>query len=150
MYNPLICPQKSHFRWPQLTENCPGENQMPGSRERWSHIVPPSLNPCIRPEVLVYPGLEKFQTKYLFNFTFFCSKFRLRSSVCGCWILPQVNTAPVYLRELFSERHTNYDLRDSFRKLNLPKPRTDYLKRSFGYSGALLNSGKISLKTGNF
>ena len=45
---------------------------------------------------------------------------------------------PVYLRELFSERHTDYDLRDSFRKLNLPKPRTDYLKRSFGYSGALL------------
>jgi len=26
----------------------------------------------------------------------------------------------------------------SVRKLNLPKPRTDYLKRSFGYSGALL------------
>ena len=49
--------------------------------------------------------------------------------------------APAYLRELFSERHTDYDLRDSFRKLNLPKPRTDltdYLKRSFGYSGALL------------
>ena len=38
--------------------------------------------------------------------------------------------APVYLRELFSERHTEYDLRDSFRMLNLPKPRTDYLKRS--------------------
>ena len=30
--------------------------------------------------------------------------------------------APVYLRELFSER--DYDLSDSFRKLNLPKPRT--------------------------
>ena len=30
-----------------------------------------------------------------------------------------------------SERHTDYDFRDSFRKLNLPKPRTDYLKRSF-------------------
>ena len=29
-------------------------------------------------------------------------------------------------------------LHDSFRELNLPKPRTDYLKRSFGYSGALL------------
>ena len=29
-------------------------------------------------------------------------------------------------------------MRDSLRKLNLPKPRTDYLKRSFGYSGALL------------
>ena len=46
--------------------------------------------------------------------------------------------APVYLSELFSERHTDYDLCDSFRKLNLPKPRTDYLKRSFGYSGSLL------------
>ena len=33
---------------------------------------------------------------------------------------------------------SDYDLRDSFRKLNLPKPRTDYLKRSFGYNGALL------------
>ena len=32
------------------------------------------------------------------------------------------------------------DLRDSFHKLNLPKPRTNYLKRSFGYSGALWNS----------
>ena len=46
--------------------------------------------------------------------------------------------APVYLQDLFSKRHTGYDMRDSLRKLNLPKPRTDYLKRSFGYSGALL------------
>ena len=29
--------------------------------------------------------------------------------------------APVYLHDLFSERHTDYDMRDSFRKLNLPK-----------------------------
>jgi len=36
--------------------------------------------------------------------------------------------APMYLHGLFSERHTDYDLRDSFRKLNLPKPRTNYLK----------------------
>ena len=46
--------------------------------------------------------------------------------------------APVYLLELFSELLTYYHLRDSFHKLNLPKPRTNYLKRSFGYSGALL------------
>ena len=46
--------------------------------------------------------------------------------------------APVYLQDLFSERHTDYHLRDSFHKLNLPKPRTNYLKRSFGYRGALL------------
>ena len=46
--------------------------------------------------------------------------------------------APVYLQDLFSERHTDYDMRDSLRKSNLPRPRTDYLKRSFGYRGALL------------
>ena len=46
--------------------------------------------------------------------------------------------APVYLQDLFGERHTDYHLRDSFHKLNLSKPRTNYLKRSFGYSGALL------------
>ena len=46
--------------------------------------------------------------------------------------------ASVYLQDLFSERHTDYHFRDSFQKLNLPKPRTNYLKRSFGYSGALL------------
>ena len=39
---------------------------------------------------------------------------------------------------IYSVSNTDYDLCDSFRKLNLPKPRTDYLKRSFGYSGALL------------
>lgn len=46
--------------------------------------------------------------------------------------------APVYLHDLFSERHTDYDLSDSFRNLKLPKPSNDYLKCSFGYSGALL------------
>ena len=46
--------------------------------------------------------------------------------------------APVRLKDLFREQHTDYEMRDSLRKLNLPKPRTDYLKRSFGYSGALL------------
>ena len=46
--------------------------------------------------------------------------------------------APVYLHDLFSERHTDYDLSDSFCNLNLPKPSNDYLKCSFGYSGALL------------
>ena len=55
--------------------------------------------------------------------------------------------APVYLHGLFSERHTDYDLRDSFRKLYLPKPRSGYLKRSSGYSGALLwNSLPESIK----
>ena len=33
--------------------------------------------------------------------------------------------AAVYLQDLFSERHTDYDMRDQLRKLNLPKPRTD-------------------------
>ena len=46
--------------------------------------------------------------------------------------------APVYLQNLFHERSTDYDLRNSFHKLTLPRPRTNYLKRSFSYSGALL------------
>ena len=47
--------------------------------------------------------------------------------------------APVYLQNLFHERSTDYDLRNSFHKLTLrcPGPRTYYFKRSFSYSGAL-------------
>ena len=46
--------------------------------------------------------------------------------------------APVYLQNLFHDRSTDYDLRNSFRKLTLPRPRPNYLKRSFNYRGALL------------
>ena len=48
------------------------------------------------------------------------------------------NLAPAYLCNLFALRITNYDLRDAKGKLLLPKPRTDYLKCSFSYSGTLL------------
>ena len=48
------------------------------------------------------------------------------------------NLAPAYLCNLFAPRTSTYDLRDAKGKLLLPKPRTDYLKRSFRYSGALL------------
>ena len=46
--------------------------------------------------------------------------------------------APEYLQSLFSQRHSVYNLRDSEGKLTLPKPNTNYLKRSFSYSGAML------------
>ena len=46
--------------------------------------------------------------------------------------------APDYLQSLFSQRHSVYILRDSEGKLTLPKPSTNYLKRSFSYSGAML------------
>ena len=49
--------------------------------------------------------------------------------------------APVYLQNLFVqfyERSTDHDLRNFFRKLTLPRPRTNYLKQSFSYSAALL------------
>ena len=53
--------------------------------------------------------------------------------------------APVYLQNLFHERSTDYDLRNSFRKLTLPRPRyTNYVKRSFSYGVAFLwNSSKM-------
>ena len=45
------------------------------------------------------------------------------------------------------ERRSVYNLRDSEGKLTLPKPSTNYLKRSFSYSGTmLLNNMPKSLK----
>ena len=46
--------------------------------------------------------------------------------------------APSYLKSLFSVRTLDYDVRNNRSKLNIPKPRTNYLKRSISYSGALL------------
>ena len=46
--------------------------------------------------------------------------------------------APSYLQNPFSVHGSGYNLRNSEIKLNLPKPRTNYLKRSLCYSGALL------------
>jgi hypothetical protein len=42
--------------------------------------------------------------------------------------------APFYLQEMFSPSESVYNLRDSYGKLYVRKPRTDYLKRSFSYS----------------
>ena len=39
---------------------------------------------------------------------------------------------------MFSVRGIGYNIRNSEMRLNLPKPRTNYLKRSFSYRGALL------------
>ena len=38
--------------------------------------------------------------------------------------------APEYLQDLFKPFSTGYNLRDKANKLALPKPRTDFLKRS--------------------
>ena len=47
--------------------------------------------------------------------------------------------APDYLFSMFTERSTSgYVLRDSTNKLNVPLPRTNYLKRSFSHRGATL------------
>ena len=48
------------------------------------------------------------------------------------------NLTPVYLYNTFRNFNTHYGLRNSANKLILPKPRTEYLKRSFSYSGAAL------------
>ena len=39
---------------------------------------------------------------------------------------------------MFQYRNYKYSLRDSENRLALPKPRTDYMKQSFGYSAAVL------------
>ena len=45
---------------------------------------------------------------------------------------------PPYLLNLFTFRGMTYNMRNAENKLNAPKPRTNYLKRSFSYSGAFL------------
>ena len=59
--------------------------------------------------------------------------------------------APAYLRNLFAPRTPNYYFRNAKKKLMLPKPRTDYLKLGFSYSGALLwNNLPEEIRTSNF
>ena len=45
---------------------------------------------------------------------------------------------PPYLHDLFKSRSIGYNLRNSEHTLYVPKPRTNYGKRSFSYSGAML------------
>ena len=48
------------------------------------------------------------------------------------------NLIPADLCNLFVPRTPNYDFRKVKKKLMLPKPRIDYLRRSFSYNGAIL------------
>ena len=45
---------------------------------------------------------------------------------------------PPYMQDMFSVRDFHYSIRHSKNILHVPKQRTDYLKWSFGYSGAVL------------
>ena len=58
---------------------------------------------------------------------------------------------PLYLQQqMFSPRENVDNQRDSQDKLNVPKPRTDHMKRSltFSYSGAFLWNRLPHFKTG--
>ena len=60
--------------------------------------------------------------------------------------------APDYLCSMFTDRSSinSYSLRDTEGKLAIPKPRTDYLKNSFSYSGAVFwNSLPMDLRQAN-
>ena len=90
--------------------------------------------------------------KFFLLFNGWMGKIFTKKNISLRWNLP-----------LFVTRVSHYSLRDSEGKLFLPKPRTDYLKRSFSYSGASLwnslpeslrsslslSSFKRSLKTNN-
>ena len=61
------------------------------------------------------------------------------------------NLVPAYLCNLFAPRTPNYYFRNAKKKLILPKPRTDYLNRSFSYSGGLLwNNLPEEIRTSNY
>ena len=48
------------------------------------------------------------------------------------------NQMPPYMQDMFSDRDFYYNIRRSENILHVPKLRTDSLKRSLGYSGAVL------------
>lgn len=48
------------------------------------------------------------------------------------------NKTPSYLRRLFTRANKSYGLREAEGRLVIPKPRTEYLKKSLSYSGAKL------------
>jgi hypothetical protein len=45
---------------------------------------------------------------------------------------------PTYIQNLFHSKENKYDLRKNVNALQIPKPRTEYLKNSFAYSAAVL------------
>ena len=58
--------------------------------------------------------------------------------------------APAYLCSLFAPRTPNYYFCNAKKKIMLPKSKTDYLKRSFSYNGALLwNNLPEEIRTSN-
>ena len=64
---------------------------------------------------------------------------------------------PDYLsnRFIFRNDTTSYRLRNSEMRLALPQPRTDYVRKSFSYSGAALRNGlptdiRVSKTLGEF
>ena len=60
--------------------------------------------------------------------------------------------APDYMHSMFVNRDSvnPYSLKNTEGKLAVPKPRTNYLKNSFSYSGAVLwNSLPIGLRQAN-
>ena len=60
------------------------------------------------------------------------------------------NLAPAYLCNSFALRTPNYYFRNAKKKIMLPKPLNDYLKRSFIYSGAFLwNNLPEEIRTSN-
>ena len=73
-----------------------------------------------------------------------CSGSVLQERAAGasslvCTDLKTMNDlVPEYLQSLFSQRHSAYNLRNSEGRLTMSKPSTNYLKRSFSYSGAML------------
>ena len=60
------------------------------------------------------------------------------------------NLAPMYLKNKFKYTNTGYDLRRSSLSLSTPMPKTDSLKRSFCYRGAMTwNSLNHDIETAN-
>ena len=81
------------------------------------------------------------RTEYLFQVLSWRKLESQRQIQKACMVYKSLNgLAPVYLRSRFVERSavTDYSLHNTKEKLAVPLPRTNFLKNSFRYSGAVL------------
>ncbi len=73
-----------------------------------------------------------------FFITLHLDNLSLRGEKLKAGLMFKTLNTPSYLQDMFSFRGPGYNIRNSEIRLNLPKPRRNYLKRGFCYSGAIL------------
>ena len=89
-----------------------------------------------QPQVKCYLDHVVVDTSYDHKINVYCPQRSFHKAVM---VYKSLNgLAPEYMQSMFILQDTVYSLRDTKGKLNIPKPRTNYLKDSFSCTGVVL------------